>query len=101
MADERNLAEESAKKNYSYSQRQSSSKQASGPSRTSDRLRAPLKEGFTYMYSFNGKIFIQSNGSPIVLSVVDDVSTIRMIPWYTNGVTKTEKTRIDLNKIMN
>ena len=53
------------------------------------------------MYSFNGKIFIQSNGSPIVLSVVYDVSTIRMIPWYTIGVTKTEKTRIDLNKIMN
>ena len=48
MADERNLAKESAKKNYSYSQRQSSSKQASGPSRTSDRLRVPVKEGSTF-----------------------------------------------------
>ena len=48
MADEGNLAKELTKKNYSYSQRQSSSKQASGPSRTSDRLRVPLKEGSTF-----------------------------------------------------
>ena len=48
MADELNLAEESAKKNHSYSQRQSSSNQASCPSRTSDGLRVPLKEGSTF-----------------------------------------------------